>query len=324
MEAPTIMKRCLITGVRGFVGRYLAEFLREKGYEIYGFDRTGAVIPGTTVRKVDLLHQEAVADFVQHVKPDLIFHLAAQSSVKKSWDNPAATMAVNVEGTKNLLKAVISAELVQSCTILVVSSAEIYGIPTFVPITEHHPLHPTSPYGESRWEQEKIIQEYREKHNLKIILCRSFPHTGPGQATDFVCSNFAFQIAQIEAGNQEPILRVGNLDAERDFTDVRDVVKAYYLLSTSVTQGTYNVCSGKVMSIASILKNLMGQSKVAITVEQEASRMRPSDIPILLGDNTLLRQTVSWEPAIPFTQTLTELLDYWRKQERVTLQRTNT
>ena len=318
------MKRCLITGVSGFVGRYLAEFLREKGYEVYGFDRTGAVIPGATVQKVDLLQKEAVADFVQQVKPDFIFHLAAQSSVKKSWDDPAATMAVNVEGTRNLFQAVISAKIDQSCITLVVSSAEIYGIPASVPITENHPLHPTNPYGESRLEQEKLIQEYREKWNLAIILCRSFPHTGPGQATDFVCSNFAFQIAQIEAGNQESVLRVGNLDAERDFTDVRDVVNAYYLLSAKGKQGTYNVCSGKVMSIASILKSLLQRSTVAITVEQEASRMRPSDIPILLGDNTLLRKTVAWEPSILFTQTLTELLDYWRKHEKVIAKGSNT
>ncbi len=317
-------KRCLITGVSGFVGRYLAEFLQEKGYEIYGFDRTGAVIPGVIAGKGDLLHKEKVTEFVQQVQPEFIFHLAAQSSVKKSWDNPLATMAVNVEGTRNLLDAVVSAGLEKSCTILVVSSAEIYGAPVFIPIIEDHPLHPASPYGESRLAQEKLIQDYREKYNLNIIICRSFPHTGPRQTTEFVCSNFAFQIAQIEAGKQEPVLRVGNLDAERDFTDVRDVVKAYYLLSTKVTQGTYNVCSGKALSIASVLKTLLSFSKVTITVEQDASRMRPSDIPLLLGDNSLLRQTVPWEISIPFTQTLAELLDYWRKQENTPAHRMNT
>ncbi len=310
--------KSLITGISGFVGRHLAQFLHEQGHEVFGFDRSGAEVPHAKAWKADILEYGAVADIMQKCKPDFIFHLAAQSSVKKSFDDPAMTFRVNVEGTKNLLDAVVAAGIVETCRLLIVSSADVYGIPLEVPIKETHVLNPVSPYGKSKLEQEKLAQEYNGKFGMSFVITRSFPHTGPGQSADFVCSSFAQQIALIEAGRQEPVIKVGNLDAERDYTDVRDVVRAYHTLlcetNTAVdTPGVFNVCSGRGRKIADVLHMLLALSKKEVTVETDPARMRPSDIPALVGDNAKLRSATGWKPEIAFEQTIHDLLEWWRK-----------
>jgi len=304
--------KCLITGINGFVGKHLSSFLSYKSKEVYGFDRSGSQNNKSKVFQIDILNRNEVFNLIKKIKPNSIFHLAAQSSVKNSWQNPEKTMQVNVLGTKNLLDAVISAGLTKSCRILVVSSAEIYGLPKEIPMKEDHQLNPISPYGKSRLQQEKLIQEYIRKYNLNIIIARSFPHTGPGQSKNFVCSNFAHQISGIDSKQNEPIIRVGNLNAERDFTDVRDIVKAYYLLVHKNLKGTFNVCSGKSIKISEILNKLLKFSNKKITVKKDKLRMRPSDIPVLVGNNSLIKETINWKPKIPIEKTLLDLFNYWR------------
>ncbi len=307
------MKTAVITGIGGFVGKYLAAYLVSQGIAVFGFDRQGTQIIGAKTVTLDLLDPIALKAYIKEIKPDYIIHLAAQSSVKKSWDNPEETKQINIEGTRYLLDAIVKHS--PTSKILIVSSAEIYGIPTTVPITEKTPLNPNSPYGESRLEQEKICQEYIKKHNLTLVITRSFPHTGLGQSDQFVCSNFAKQIALIEAGKQEPLLSVGNLDAKRDFSDVRDIVKSYYLLITNPhAQGVYNICSGKSIAIADVLQKLLSYSKNSITVTPDPAKMRPSDIPNMLGSNSKFTALTGWKPEIHFDQTLREMLEWWRKE----------
>ena len=306
------MKKYLISGISGFVGKYLADFLTKKNYEVSGFDRKGSIIPKVNISKIDILDKEAVKNFIKEIKPDYIIHLAAQSSVKKSWDNPEETITINVEGTRNLLEGVIAAGIVPQCKILIVTSAEIYGVPKEVPIKESHPLSPSSPYGESRLKQEELIEDYRKK-GIHITVSRSFPHTGPGQSDQFVCSSFSRQIAEINLGKQEPIIKVGNLEAIRDFTDVRDIIEAYHLILTKELKGTYNICSGKGIKIDDMLQTLIKLSDKQIEIEQDPSRDRPSDIPILIGDNSKFCEETGWKPNIPFEQTLGDLFAYWKR-----------
>ncbi|HIH11105.1 TPA: GDP-mannose 4,6-dehydratase [Candidatus Woesearchaeota archaeon] len=303
---------CLVTGIGGFVGSYLADFLHQQGWTVIGFDRSGKEIPNTITHKIDLLDKDNVYSLVQKINPQYIIHLAAQSSVKVSWDKPEETININVEGTRILLDAVIHAGIQNTCKLLVVSSAEIYGPPQQVPMNEDHSLNPINPYGQSRLQQEQLINEYIQKKNLQIIIARSFPHTGPGQLPTFACPSFAQQIVHIEQGKQESIINVGNLDAQRDFTDVRDVVKAYYLLLTKVNFGVFNVCSGHAVAMKDILQQLLHESTKAITIQQDPARMRPSDIPILVGSNTKIHQATGWKPIIPLSQTLRDILNSWR------------
>ena len=306
------MKKCLITGISGFVGTYLADFLTKKNYDVYGFDRSRSNSPNVKTSKLDILNQEDVKNFIKEIKPDYIVHLAAQSSVKKSWENPEETIAINVEGTRNLLEGVVAAGIMHQCKILIVTSAEIYGVPRETPIKENHPLSPINPYGESRRKQEELIEDYRKK-GLHIAVSRSFPHTGPGQSDQFVCSSFSCQIAEIDMEKQDPLIKVGNLEAVRDFTDVRDIIEAYYLILLKELKGTYNICSGKGVKIADMLQTLLKLSNKQIKIEHDPSRNRPSDIPILVGDNSKFCQETGWKPKIPFEQTLADLLAYWKK-----------
>ncbi|MBU0457637.1 MAG: GDP-mannose 4,6-dehydratase [Nanoarchaeota archaeon] len=304
--------KCLVTGISGFVGGYLTEFLIKKGYEVYGIDQSGNLVKGAEVLQADILDKEKVFKIIKDVRPNQIIHLAAQSSVRRSWDNPELTQKVNVDGTRFLLDAVREAEI--NSRILIVTSAEIYGVPNGILITENHSLKPVNPYGESRLKQEKLIEEYKEEYNMDIVISRSFPHMGPKQLNKFVCSSFAYQIAMIESGKQEPVLKVGNLEAVRDFTDVRDIVKAYYLLINSDSNGVYNICSGNGISISEVLKALLCFSNRKINVKQDPNKMRPSDIPVMVGNNSKFVNLTDWIPIIPIEETLKNLLDYWRKK----------
>ncbi len=304
--------KALITGVSGFVGPYLVKHLVTNGFEVFGIDRAGTKVEGCVVSVCDITDAAAVAAVVQRVRPDFIFHLAGQSSVALSWKEPELTRKVNVGGTRNLLKAVADAGM--NPKVLVISSAEVYGIAKKFPTSESEPLKPISPYGESRVEQESLALEYFRTKGVRLVISRSFNHTGPGQPSGLVCSNFAKQLAVIEKGKQQPVVRVGDLSVVRDFSDVRDVVRAYQVLLQKGSFGeVYNVCSGKAYSIGEILERLVKLSGLKVKVEQETSRIREHAVPVFHGDNSKLAAATGWKPEISFDKTLSDLLDYWRK-----------
>lgn len=301
--------RILITGIDGFVAPFLARELSTEN-EVFG---TYLLEPkkenGVDYHFMDILDAKSVSDAINHAKPDVVYHLAGFSSVADSWNNPEMTMKVNAEGTRNILEAVQAAKL--SPKIVAVSSADVYGVPRYVPIDEKHPLNPQSPYGKSRIEQEKIIAAYKE---MDITIARSFSHTGPGQGTKFVCSDFAYKIAAIEKGLAGNTLMHGSLDIRRDFSDVRDIVKAYMLLAKKgKSHEAYNVCSGKALSIGHILDMLIGMSDAKITKKLDPAKVRKADIPILQGNNAKIMKATGWHPEIDFKQTLKEILEYWRQ-----------
>ena len=303
--------KALITGISGFAGRHLAALLNEKGYEVHGIDRNGADVTGSAVYVCDVLDREKLRSIASRVEPEAIFHLAAFSSVEKSFSEPELARKVNVEGTGNVLEA---ASLCRNDpVVLAVSSLQVYGKPDRVPISEAAELRPENPYGESKAEQEKVCLEYFRNRGLKAIIARSFNHTGTGQPADFVWPNFAKQIAEVEKGKRD-VLRVGNLDVERDFSDVRDVVRAYELAAVKCRPGeAYNVCSGKPINIGNMLETLKSFSTTDVRVVVDRNRIRKESA-ALYGDNSKLSGETGWKPEIPLETTLRELLEYWRKR----------
>lgn len=306
-------KRAFITGVGGFVGPYLVKHLVSNGFEVFGVNRKSSKVEGCVVDPCDVTDYDSVFSVVRRIKPDFIFHLAGQSSVEKSWKEPELTRTVHVKGARNLLEAVVAAKL--KPRILIVSSAEVYGIPEKLPIAEDHPMKPVTPYGESRVEQEKLALDYFRNKSVQLVISRSFNQTGPGQPSTFVCSDFAMQVVEAEKGRRTEIV-VGNLDVRRDFTDVRDAVGAYLLALQKGKPGEiYNICSGSSYSIKSVLDTLMSFSNVARSAKivKEPSRVRKSDIPELLGSPFKFMAATGWKPSIKFETTLSDMLDYWRK-----------
>lgn len=304
--------KALVTGVSGFVGPYLVRHLVKSGFEVFGVDRSGKEVDGCVVEACDVIDAAAVSAIIKKVRPDMVFHLAGQSSVSLSWKEPELTKAVHVVGTRNLLDAVVSAGIKPK--VLIVSSAEVYGVPKSIPITESHPVHAVTPYGESRVEQEKLAIDCFRKKGVQLVISRSFNQTGPGQPSAFVCSDFARQVAEAERGLRSEIV-VGNLEVKRDFTDVRDAVAAYLLaLQKGVPGEIYNICSGNSYSINSILETLLSFSSAkSVRVVKAPSKKRKHDIPELVGDNSKFRQATGWKPNISIDVTLKELLEFWRK-----------
>lgn len=305
--------RAFITGINGFVGAHLSRLLLSKNLEVSGVDTSENFDRDEKIKycNIDLLDFEKLKKTIEGIKPELVFHLAGLSSVKISYGQPGLCKKINVTGTKNLLDAVIEAKI--NPRILVVSSAEVYGVQNSVPTKETADLDPKNPYAESKKEQEELCRRYMEK--LQIIISRSFLHTGPGQRPLFVTSDFAKQIAEIEKGLKEPVIEVGNLEARRSFTDVRDMVKAYYLsLQKCIPGETYNIGSGKGYSIKEALGMLLSMSNVKIEVIIDPKKIRPNDIPIQVGDISKFRSQTGWRPNIPFEKTLKDLLDFWRKR----------
>jgi len=304
--------KTLITGIEGFVGPYLAKVLLEKKHAVCGTYLNGVTkkIDDVDYFHLDVTDKKEAASVISKIRPDYIFHLAGFSSVSSSWKNPERCFIVNVEGTRNLLDAVLAAKI--SPKILIVSSAEVYGKPVKLPITEDHPTNPASPYAKSRLEQEKVVLEYVKK-GIKAIISRSFNHTGSGQAPTFVCASFAYQIARIKKGLQEPVIKTGDLSIQRDFTDVRDVVKAYVLAVEKCTIGEiYNICSGKVYSIKEILDMLIQISgKKDILVVKDPEKARPVDIPVLSGSNSKISLLSGWVPTIDMHSTLDGVYSYF-------------
>lgn len=300
--------KVLITGIGGFVGPYLRDLLEDVGYEVFGFERS-IHEDSEKVFYGDLLNYEDVEKAVLAVLPSAVVHLAGFSSLKQSFEQPELCYQINVEGTENLLKACVKSG--KRVKVIIVSSAEAYGKPQFLPTTENHPLTSTSPYGKSRIDQEKLAEKY--KADLDIVTMRSFNHTGPGQPPFFVVPDFAKQLIEIEKGFRKPILAVGNLEAVRDFSDVRDVVRAYKLAMEECKPGeVYNVCSGKGLSIKEILLKMIALSGLKIEIREESERFRPSEIPVLIGSYEKLRKDTGFVPELSFEKTLGDMLDFAR------------
>ena len=317
--------RVLITGITGFVGSHLAELVLSRGdAQVFGIRRmrsrlenVEAIFDRVTWVECDIRDCASVERMIREVQPDLIFHLAAHSFVPSSWNAPEECFTTNVVGQLHLLQAVRHAGI--DPRILLAGSSEEYGLvhPDEVPIRETNPLRPLSPYAVSKVSQELLGYQYFKSYGMQIIRSRAFNHTGPRRGEMFVTSNFAKQIAQIEKGVQPPVLRVGNLEAIRDFTDVRDMVRAYWVaLEKGESGDVYNICSGNGYAITEVLEILRRQSTVEISVSPDPSRMRPSDVPTLIGDNSKFCQVTGWEPRIGFETTMADLLDYWRERVR--------
>lgn len=312
--------RTLVTGAGGFVGGHLCTYLlSHTDWEIVGTvfsqEKSSSTDPRLQFRAVDLREPDDVQTVVDEVQPDYIFHLAAQSSVPTAFSDPWHTLENNIRSQLNLLEAVRQSEY--QTTFLVIGSNEEYGAPTpdELPQTEKNPLRPNNPYAVSKVGQDFLGLQYHLAYGIDVIRVRPFNHTGPGQSPRFVVPAFASQIARIEADQQEPVMRVGNLATERDFTDVRDIVRAYHLAVTKGEPGeVYNLASGEPQSIRALLEQLLSYSEVDIRVEKDPERYRPVDVPVVCGSAEKFYQRTGWEPQIPFEQTLQDTLDYWREQ----------
>lgn len=313
--------RMLITGISGFAGSHLAEFLlNEKNLEIWGafrgnYENIEHIKDRLHLLSGDLRDPGFVQEALQKAKPDYIFHLAAQSYVPLSWQDPWGTMENNLRAQVNILQEVATRGL--SARILVVGSNEEYGRvqPEELPIIETTPLRPDSPYGVSKVAQDLLGLQYYLSHRLAVIRVRPFNHTGPRQREDFVVPAFAKQIAQIEHGLKEAVVKVGNLNAQRDFSDVRDVVHAYHLAITKGQPGeVYNIASGVARSISEALQQLLGLTSQKIGVAEDPARLRPADVPISIGEASKLREQTGWKPTIPWPKTLEDTLNYWRER----------
>lgn len=294
--------KILITGIKGFVGKHLSSLLKEKD-EVYGIDKDN----------IDITDSFRLKKFICAVKPEKIVHLAAVGTSPLQKVSPEQIYKTNVIGTINLLEGILSANI--DPVILLVGSSAEYGYSQIGenPITESQTLHPLNNYGITKAAQSLIGYQYFKTRNLKIIRTRTFNHVGPGERNGLVCSAFARQIVQIEKGIKEPIIEVGNLETQRDFTDVRDIVKTYKLLIRKGTPGEiYNVCSGKPYYIREILNTLIELAQVSVKIRKVSKRTAPFDVPLQFGDNTKVRNTIDWEPQISIKKSLEDLLDYWR------------
>jgi GDP-4-dehydro-6-deoxy-D-mannose reductase len=317
------MKKVLITGITGFVGSHLTELLLDrKGYQIFGTARPRSnqenirhLKKQLTIFSADIVDSHSIYELVKKVKPNYIFHLAAQSFVPASWTSPATTMEVNILGSVHLFEAVRTLGI--DPVIQIACSSEEYGLikKSELPVNEQSPLRPLSPYAVSKAAMDYLGYQYFKSYGMKIIRTRTFNHTGPRRTETFVCSNFAKQIVEIEKGLRDPVIRVGNLEARRDFTDVRDVVRAYLLSVKKCRPGeVYVIASGKAIKISQVLKKLISLAKVKVRIEEDPERMRPSDVPVLQGDSSKFRKATNWKPKVPFEKTLKDILDYWRER----------
>ncbi|MEK7543347.1 MAG: GDP-mannose 4,6-dehydratase [Patescibacteria group bacterium] len=316
-------KKALITGIAGFAGSHLAELLlQQQGYEVYGLcrprsktDHIELIKSKIHLEDADLLDSHSLYSTIARIKPDYIFHLAAQSFVPTSWVSPSVTLEVNIVGSANIFEAVRQVGI--NPVIQIACSSEEYGLvlPDEIPIKETNPLRPLSPYAVSKVAMDYLGYQYHRSYGLKIIRTRGFNHTGPRRGETFVTSNFAKQVAMIEKGKQEPIIQVGNLDSQRDWTDVRDMVRGYLMAVEKCDAGeVYNICTGKAVKVADMLKLLLSYSQVKVEMKEDPSRMRPSDVPVLIGDNTKFVQKTGWKPEISFEKTMEDLLNYWRER----------
>ena len=317
--------RVLITGITGFVGSHLAEWALAQKADVIGALRWRSntehiehLRDRLELIQSDLRELSSVRDLIERARPDYIVHLAAQSFVAASWQTPAETLLTNAISQMNLFEAI--RQLGNRARFLVIGSSEEYGLvePHELPIRETNPLRPLSPYAVSKVTQDLMGFQYFKSYGLDIVRARAFNHSGPRRGDAFATSNFAKQIAEIEAGSREPVVSAGDLKPTRDFSDVRDVVRGYWALLERGTAGeVYNLCSGTDWSIERVLQFLIAQSTVGgIQVRTDQARLRPSDVPALRGCADKIEAAVGWRTSIPLERTLSDLLDYWRQRIR--------
>jgi GDP-4-dehydro-6-deoxy-D-mannose reductase len=307
--------RSLVIGGAGFVGKYLVRHLLELKHEVIitKMPMEEARVEGAAVYDLDILDKATVTELLEKISPDLVFHLAAQSSVSMSWKNPQQTVDVNVKGSVNVLDGLRSMK--KKARILLIGSGEEYGqvIPSETPVCETSPLRPVNIYAATKACQNMIGRIYAQAYGMNLVMVRAFNHIGPDQSPVFVAADFCRQAALIESGMQEAVIRVGNLEAKRDFTDVRDVVHAYVLLAEKGQAGeTYNVGSGHAVSIGDVLKLVLKQSAVEIQVEVDEEKLRPVDVPVMEADVRKVWRDVGWKAQIQLEQTIGDMMEYWR------------
>jgi GDP-4-dehydro-6-deoxy-D-mannose reductase len=335
--------RALVTGVGGFAGSHLAEYLLEHtDWDIVGLDLVegraaqwrppNSSTPSRHLRNGTskaqkrialhigdtLMNLPALKELFAAAEPTHIFHLAAQAFVPASWEDPWNTLANNIHGQLNVLLAAIA--MGTSPRVLVVGSADEYGIvaPQELPIRENNPLRPTSPYAVSKVAQDMLGYQYYASHKLPVIRVRPFNHIGSGQSPAFVTSDFAKQVAEAEVGLREPVLRVGDLTTRRDFSDVHDIVRGYYMaLSQGEPGEVYNLGAERAYSIREVLDRLVALSTIPLQLEVDATRLRPVDIPEIVSNCSKFRSRTGWQAQIPLEQSLQDILEYWRKQVRL-------
>lgn len=300
--------KALVTGSGGFVGKYLVDYLKTLGYETHGIERSQSA--QSNIHTGDITNQEFVTSVIEEVCPDLVFHLAAYSLVKTSFQEPALVHKINVEGSRNILDALQSKA--SQARFLYVSSAVVYGMTTSAHLRESDEVAPNSPYAQSRVDTEKMLLDY----HLSWVVSRSFNHTGPGQTAEYVLSDWCKQAVAIELGQQEPIMKVGNIESVRDFMDVRDIVKIYHLLlTTGVPHEIYNVGSGVGYRLGDLLNKILSFINVPVQVEVDGARKRSQDTTLLVADTTKLNQLISTNQfQYSIEQTLLDILSYWRSK----------
>jgi GDP-4-dehydro-6-deoxy-D-mannose reductase len=316
--------KVLVTGATGFVGSWLIDYLLTlPNIKIFGIKQWRSRTENirhfenkVEFYECDLRDSSSVRQVIEKIKPDRIFHLAAQSHVPTSWLVPSGTLETNIMGELNLFEAVLRIGI--NPRIQIAGSSEEYGLvkPDELPIREENPLRPLSPYAVSKVTQDMLAYQYFMNYKLHIVRTRAFNHTGPRRPPNFVCSDFAFQIAEIEKGKREPVIKVGNLSAIRDFTDVRDIVKAYWLALEKGEPGeVYNIGSQKGRKIREVLEILIElSSRKDIKIHEEPARLRPTDVPVLYCNCEKFKKITDWEPEIPFEQTLKDILQFWREK----------
>jgi GDP-4-dehydro-6-deoxy-D-mannose reductase len=318
------MRRVLVTGVTGFAGSHLVDYMAARGdAEIWAIQRWRSRTENIehlrdrmSLVECDLRDAESTRDTIEQVRPDWIFHLAAQSFVPTSWKAPTESLTTNVLGQLHLFEA--CRRLGLKPRIQIACSSEEYGMvyENELPIRESNPLRPLSPYAVSKVAQDMLAYQYFMSYKTDVVRTRGFNHEGPRRGPVFVASDFAKQVADIERGLKPPVIHVGNLEARRDFTDVRDMVKAYWLALEKGEAGeVYNICSGKAWRIRDMLDLLLTMTKQKIEVREDPARLRPSDVPVLLGDHSKFTDRTGWRPSIPFEQTLADMLEFWRRAE---------
>jgi GDP-4-dehydro-6-deoxy-D-mannose reductase len=310
------MASVLITGAAGFAGSHLADLLAESGAAVTGWRRPGGKTPPNLSsihwQLVNLLDRQAVARAIADIRPDDVYHCAGSAHVGASWANTGQTLATNVLGTHHLFDALRAAGL--HARVLIPGSSYVYRQSDRA-LKEDDETGPASPYALSKLAQEMLGQRALEEDRQPAFLTRSFNHIGPRQEPSFAAPGFARQIAMIEAGRMAPTIEVGNLDAARDLTDVRDTVRAYRdIVEKGRAGAVYNVCSGTAIKIRDLLDRLVAMSRVPVQVRVDPARYRPNDNPVLLGDRSRLHNDTGWAPQIPIEKTLKDLLDYWRKE----------
>jgi len=311
--------RAVITGVGGFVGRHLLRHLEAEGDEVYGFARSADIggLDSNHVVRIDLFDRASVERAVRETRPDAVYHLAAQSSPAESLSDPWTTICNNLACQFNLLEGLVSTGL--RPRVLVVGSSDEYGRvgPEDVPTDENVPLRPTTPYAVSKVGQDVMGYQYFAQHELPVVRVRPFNHTGPGHDARFVIPSFARQLAQIEVGVRRPVLSVGDLNVSRDFTDVRDMVRAYRLaLTLGVPGDVYNLGSGRSTRIADMVDELIGMSRVPTETRVDLALLRPSDIPRQEANIQKFTALTGWQPNIPRHTTLRDTFEFWREKVR--------